>query len=165
MKKYIILSFVVLSALVFTWCNKQETGTDVSENTDINMNTETWGTEDIPVVDDHTTQSAIDWQGTYKWTLPCADCEWIETTITLNQDMTYVENLKYLSSNDEKKLDEEVKWTFVWDTTWTKVTLTWSGEETKSYFVTEWEIQALDAEWNSFTWDIANNYILKKEIN
>jgi hypothetical protein len=36
-----------------------------------------------------TSRTSLDWPGTYTGVLPCADCEGIETTITLSVDLTY----------------------------------------------------------------------------
>ena len=36
--------------------------------------------------DQHNSRNSLDWNGVYKGVLPCADCEGIETVITLLND-------------------------------------------------------------------------------
>src|SRR5690606_42104014 len=62
--------------------------------------------------DMHNAQNALDWGGTYKGTLPCADCIGIETTITLHEDLTYSLSRIYLQK--ENGAFEETC-TFSWD--------------------------------------------------
>lgn len=47
----------------------------------------------------HNAENSLDWAGTYKGVLPCADCQGIETTLTLNKDYTYLLQRKYLGKN------------------------------------------------------------------
>ena len=51
-------------------------------------------------IDMHTSETALDWEGTYTGTLPCADCEGIKVTITLNKDQTFVSKDIYLGKED-----------------------------------------------------------------
>ena len=55
-------------------------------------------TESNPVPDAHTAEMALDWNGTYEGVLPCASCEGIKTTLTLNNDKTYLLNEVYLTN-------------------------------------------------------------------
>jgi len=48
----------------------------------------------------HTTRNSVDWDGTYKGTIPCADCEGIEVNITLNTDETYKISYLYKGKSD-----------------------------------------------------------------
>lgn len=49
-----------------------------------------------PPVDQHTSANSLDWAGVYQGVIPCADCEGIETTLTLAPDRTYELSMKYL---------------------------------------------------------------------
>ncbi len=50
-----------------------------------------------PVVDaTHNSRNSLDWEGTYKGLLPCADCKGIETTVTLNSNGTYTLDQLYI---------------------------------------------------------------------
>eukprot|EP01133_Synstelium_polycarpum_P010467 gene10467-12187_t len=68
----------------------------------------------------HSAQISLDWDGTYKGTVPCADCPGIETIITLNKDQSYSMETKYLEKG--KKVSVE-NGTFNWDKTGSKITL------------------------------------------
>ena len=50
--------------------------------------------------DSHTSEIALDWAGVYEGTLPCADCEGIETEIELKKDKTYTLTQHYLGKSD-----------------------------------------------------------------
>ncbi len=52
----------------------------------------------VPVGD--TTETSVDWNGTYSGTLPCASCPGIETTLVLNGDKTYTMKEVYLEEKD-----------------------------------------------------------------
>ena len=51
-------------------------------------NTET-KTESSNFEDHHTAQNSLDWSGTYYGELPCADCDRIETELTLKDDLQF----------------------------------------------------------------------------
>src|SRR5690606_18798136 len=45
-------------------------------------------------------RNSLDWAGTYRGVLPCADCEGIETVITLAEDGSFREHTRYLGRQD-----------------------------------------------------------------
>jgi hypothetical protein len=49
----------------------------------------------------HTSQNSLDYAGTYKGVTPCADCEGIETELTLKMDSTFVLSQKYLGKGED----------------------------------------------------------------
>ncbi|MBE7630360.1 copper resistance protein NlpE [Tenacibaculum piscium] len=51
------------------------------------------------VIDEHSAEYALDYQGVYKGTLPCADCSGIKATLTLGHDKTFI----YETININKK--------------------------------------------------------------
>ncbi|MFZ4548174.1 MAG: copper resistance protein NlpE, partial [Bacteroidales bacterium] len=67
--------------------------------------------EDTVLNGGHNSFNSLDIEGVYKAVLPCADCEGIETKITLKQEMTFLKQTKYLGK-DEKFYDE--KGTYTW---------------------------------------------------
>jgi uncharacterized lipoprotein NlpE involved in copper resistance len=46
-------------------------------------------------------RNALDWQGVYVGTVPCADCEGIRTRIELRGDGTFTRALTYLGKDDQ----------------------------------------------------------------
>ena len=108
----------------------------------------------------HNSQNALDWQGTYKGVTPCADCEGIETEITLNDDLTYRIKTKYLGKGDGKVLEE--KGSFVWDKTGGSITLQAVKGAPSQYKVGENRLIQLDIEGNIISGALAEKYVLKK---
>lgn len=108
-----------------------------------------------PVSTGDTTQSALDWPGTYKGLLPCADCDGIETALTLNADMTYRLIETY---QGEAGKPASAKGIFVWDKAGQVVTLAEGGK----FKVGEGRVWHLDLEGKVITGDLADAYILTK---
>jgi heat shock protein HslJ len=102
--------------------------------------------------------NALDWDGTYQGILPCADCEGIQTQITLNKDLSYVLETRY-NGKDEKVF--QTKGTFNWGINGSKITL--DNSEKQSYLVGENMLFHLDKNGNRITGDLANKYVLGKE--
>ena len=93
--------------------------------------------------------------------LPCADCEGIETKITLSANGTYEYKASYLGKNDA--LEESYTGPFVWDEKGSEITLVGLGGASRRYKVGEGKIWHLDNEGNVIKGDLAQRYILKKE--
>ncbi|MEQ8907968.1 MAG: copper resistance protein NlpE N-terminal domain-containing protein [Vicingaceae bacterium] len=49
----------------------------------------------------HNSQNSLDWKGTYRGILPCADCIGIQTKLTLNDDSSYQVQSFYLGKSNE----------------------------------------------------------------
>ena len=113
----------------------------------------------VAAVDMHTSQNALDWSGTYKGTLPCADCEGIKTTLTLRSDGRFTRFAKYLGKDRPPEKDEG---TFAWDAEGRKITLTARGASSQMYQVGEDLLFYLDQDGSRITGDLADKYILRK---
>ncbi|MFC3879941.1 copper resistance protein NlpE [Algoriphagus namhaensis] len=116
-------------------------------------------TVNIPLGDN--SQVSLDWNGTYKGTIPCADCEGIETTLTLNTDLTYVLVTNYLGRNDA--LEERNSGSFTWGESGSKITLENTGSGPHQYKVGENRLWHLDMNGEVITGDLADHYILTKQ--
>ena len=112
------------------------------------------------VIDDHNSQNSLDWSGTYKGRIPCADCEGIATEIILNSDMTFVKIIKYLGKNENEVLEETGS--FVCDKTGTIVVLNVSDDSPRRYKVGENKLIQLDIEGKAITGLLAQKYLLTK---
>ena len=110
------------------------------------------------VVDMHNSMNSLDWNGTYQSTLPCADCEGIQTVLKLNDDLTFVKKSKYLGKKDTIFED---KGSFSWSKTGQIITL--NNQNTEHYFVGENRIWKLDENGNKITGDLAQQYIFNKQ--
>ena len=119
-------------------------------------------TIDETMVDSHTSEMSLDWAGVYEGTLPCADCEGIETTIELKDDHTYVANYNYIGKSDgDNKFTNEG--TFTWDILGRTITLQ-SDTQTTQYQVGENQLIMLNADGEVNTGELADFYVLKKKM-
>ncbi len=112
------------------------------------------------VADEHNAKNSLDYLGIYKGTLPCADCEGIETEIILSKDETYVKKTKYLGK-DEKVFEELGD--FTWQEDGNTMSLEGIDTEPTLYFVSENKLIQLDQEGNRIEGNLAKNYELLKQ--
>lgn len=145
MKQFLSIATSCALAIMFTSCQPKPN----SSATDAE-------TQTSPLPDMHTAQNALDWAGTYKGTLPCADCEGITTTLSLYEDKTYHIVRKY--DQEEPGIFEE-KGTFSWNETGNTIQLSKDGSQ---YFVGENTLFHLDGEGNRITGELSDHYMLKK---
>ena len=113
-----------------------------------------------PVPDN--SRQALDWSGTYQGKLPCrssetADCEGIETIITLNDDRTYTLKRKLLGREDTFR---QAQGTFVWDSEGNRITL--RGDENAMYLIGENRLIQLDKTGELINGPQAPRYVLGK---
>ncbi|HLV15074.1 MAG TPA: copper resistance protein NlpE N-terminal domain-containing protein [Xanthomarina sp.] len=142
-----LLSLSAITLLFMTSCisDKKQTETEVD-------------TQNEEVVDMHTSQNSLDWEGTYTGTLPCADCEGIESTVTLNNDLTFSSKVVYLG---EKGVQFDKSGEFKWLDKGSKIQL--SDEDKTMYFVGENTLTLLDKNGKKNTGELAQHYILTKQ--
>ena len=117
---------------------------------------------DQSIIDPYAAQESLDWTGIYEGTLPCADCEGIETEIELNKNYTYVATYTYIGKPDDEKTFS-YKGTFTWDGLGSTITLE-SETETSQYRVAENELILLDAEGDVNVGEASQMYVLKKKM-
>ena len=58
----------------------------------------------------HNSRNSLDWAGTYRGVLPCADCPGIETTVTLRADGTYSATSRYLERDVARTGEGRFSW-------------------------------------------------------
>lgn len=122
--------------------------------------TESVAEQDTYVDTDHNAQNALDWNGTYQGTLPCADCEGIEVTLTLNTDGTYALTEKYLGKeNGEFSSNGNFNWNAAGNT----ISVPSDDGAFAKYFVAENQLFRLDQQGQRITGDLAEKYILSKQ--
>lgn len=144
MKKTFLL-FVLLSSGIFaTSCgNRSQTASD-----------------DIQAMAD-TSRNALDWEGTYYGVLPCADCEGIETVISIFYDNTFVKKTRYLGKNDQVF---EIAGTFTWNELGNIITFdgAHSQHAPGGLLVGEMQLFHLDQDGQRITGELAEYYRLPK---
>jgi copper homeostasis protein (lipoprotein) len=104
--------------------------------------------------DAHTSQNSLDWAGSYKGTLPCADCPGIETVVTLSEDGQFRSQMRYMERSDEIYSESGQ---FTWDDTGNVVIA--GGVH---YQVGENKITLLDQDGNPITSGLQKHYVLSK---
>ncbi|ESU29149.1 copper resistance lipoprotein NlpE [Flavobacterium limnosediminis JC2902] len=114
----------------------------------------------LVVSDGHTSEISLDWDGTYKGIIPCADCPGIETNLTLNKDKTYSLSVLY---QDRDKKPTITKGSFTWDSTGSNIKLDKAGAETQ-YKVKEGSLVMLDREGKEIESALKSHYVLHKVV-
>lgn len=117
------------------------------------------GEENTGLPDMHTSQIALDFWGTYKGVVPCADCEGIETTIELKADETFVVRTVYLGKSEEVFTSSGH---YHWNDDGRSIHLHGVENGPSYYFVGENHLIQLDMNGNRITGDLAEKYVLKK---
>ncbi|MGV0924213.1 copper resistance protein NlpE [Empedobacter tilapiae] len=145
MKKLFVLC--AFTSILFTACEKKIESTPATEN------------KSSQKIDDSTSQSALDWNGTYEGVIPCADCEGIKTELALNQDNTYTLTEEYI----DKNLKVENQGNITWTDDGNSISLKMKDDEYRRYKVGENVLFQLDLEGNEITGSLAQNYQLKKK--
>lgn len=153
MKKYIVM---ITTAAVFACqaCTSNESQKASSQEPD--------SMEDSadPTVYDgaHTSQNAIDWDGTYSGTVPCADCPGIQTTLVINADETFTYTGEYM----DRDLIVEDNGKFMWHDNGSTIHLV--GKEINMKLkVGENRLFMLDQEGNPIEGELADHYTLQKK--
>ncbi len=152
-----IFSSLILG-LVLAACGPASNGSQ-QEGDDASADAQTLQKSNL--VDEHSSRLALDWNGTYKGVLPCADCEGIETAITLYSTGKFKRTQKYLGKDDKLFVEEGE---FEWNDQGSAVTITTEGGSTQRYQVGENILFHLDQEGNRITGDLAEKYQLKKNL-
>lgn len=114
-------------------------------------------------IDEHSAEISLDWQGIYSGVLPCADCEGIETELTLNDDNTYMLISTYLGV--DPVVSDTLSGSFHWHGNNIHLDGIREGERSPNFKVEENRVKHLDMEGNEITGDLASYYILNKEGN
>lgn len=144
MKKYLVPIAIFTAAMTFQSCktnNKAQTS---------------------PVFVGDNSATSLDWAGTYTGTLPCADCEGIFTTLILNADLTYEQTNLYLGKSTDKFRD---KGKFTWNDLGSIVTLEGVLDHPAKFQVAENRLIQLDMQGKPITGDLADKYILEKQVS
>lgn len=105
-------------------------------------------------------KSSIDFIGSYKGVLPCADCEGIETLITLNPDESFSIKQTYLGKED--KPFEEIG-SYEWMEDGNRLMFEDTESNITYYLVTDGKLTMLDSEGNPVEGPNAANYELNKQ--
>ncbi len=122
---------LLISGLFLTSCNKRE-------------HPEEEKTFPRTFIDEHTSRNSLDWDGKYKGILPCADCDGIETVLSLSRDHSYEMSLRYLGKSDSLYMSSG---SFYWNDAGNTITLI-NQLPPNQYFVGENVLIKLDIDGN-----------------
>lgn len=150
--KFLTLAF---SALLIASCNKK------SDDPKIKTTTVTETKTDSTIAIGDNSQNSLDWNGTYKGTIPCADCEGIAMEITLNKDLTFTSKSVYLGKEKNEFNENGI---FSWNKEGSGITTVSENKTTAMYKVGENKLILLNSEGkeNSDS-KMADMYVLNKE--
>lgn len=105
-------------------------------------------------------KKSIDYVGTYKGVLPCADCEGLEVEIAINENETFCIKTKYQGKGEKKYIQ---KGTFTWNKKGNIIILDDIKNAPNQYFVAKNTITQLDMSGNKIDGSLADEYILSKQ--
>ena len=108
----------------------------------------------------HNAKNSLDYIGTYKGILPCADCEGLETEIIINENATFCLKTKYQGKGD--KVFEQ-KGTFAWNKAGNTIVFTEIKNAPNQYFVGENKLTQLDNSGKKITGSLSTAYVLSKQ--
>lgn len=150
MKKISLLFFSV-SFFVISCQKKENSSSETSAEDSTSL-----------VIDHHTSQLSLDYLGVYKGTLPCADCEGIETTLTLLDETNYELETTYKGKSKTPFVN---KGTYSWHESGNKIKLDGikEGEGSNRYQVIENGLIQLDLDGNRITGELGRKYLLQKQ--
>jgi len=146
-------NFIIFGLLVvmFTSCKNNSNTSEQNQN----ETEKTEAQKKLPTADN--SQNALDWDGTYKGVLPCADCMGIETQINLSKNLSYTKTQKYLGKSDSIYSSQGE---FKWNDAGSKIHL--DTNKKNSYQVGENKLFALDQNGDRITGSLEDQYILNK---
>lgn len=116
--------------------------------------------ESNSVPDMHTAEDSLSWAGEYEGLLPCADCEGIQTKLTLTHDKTYTLEEHYVK-NGEQLHPTKIDGKFAFDEKQTSLIRLDENAEQRAFFVGENFVEARDKETGEKL-SQKLNYTLKK---
>lgn len=110
---------------------------------------------------EHNSRSALDYEGTYQGTVPCADCSGIKTIVSLFKDSTFIRTVEYLGKEDEPMLQDG---NYTWNDEGSAIILKTGNVDTQMYQVGENILFHLDPDGNRITGNLVEHYQLSKTI-
>ena len=155
-------SLIVFVVFLLSACNNAgDKSTDTSTDTAAAMKLMTDTNAITTAIDStHNAQNSLDWNGTYKGVLPCADCAGIETEITLYKDQTYTIKRKYQGKKGSVFSDRKVPFTWI---DGSMIRLDGEIDGPSMYLVGENKITQLDMSGKLIKGSSKEKYVLKKQ--
>lgn len=153
MKKIILISMGI-AMMLLVGCNSSKK----ADNQEADAQTE----QTEVVADDHSAKNSLDYYGVYEGITPCADCEGIKVTVTLNKDNTYAIKSVY-QKNGEEIAPSEHSGNFTWNETGFIITLEGATDVPNRFFVGEGSLTIVDEDGHQISAELAEHYILSQK--
>ena len=161
----IFLSLGLILVLLILSCNSSNEQKDEQRNNTATV-TKTEDSLKLEAVKDslkndslHYAQNTLDWEGKYKGVLPCADCQGIETTISLDTNKTFKATFKYLGKDKSTGYNSSGKMSWL-DSS--RIGLDDGSGNVTKYFVGKNQLIQLDVDGQRIQGDLSNMFILTK---
>jgi heat shock protein HslJ len=106
----------------------------------------------------HNSENSLDWAGTYRGTIPCEDCDGIETTISLSREKTYTRSMIFIGKSTEP-ISETGSFSFTEDG---NAVVLEAAEGSRMYKLGENALIHLDNDGNVITGELSEAYRLEK---
>lgn len=112
---------------------------------------------------EHNAQNSLDWAGTYTGYLPCADCQFIETELKLNEDQSFTLIRVYSGKEDEQPI--EINGLFSIKKNIVQLAAFAKSPFPTMYKIEENQIRQLDMKGNKIQGALSEQYVLTKNGN
>ena len=159
--KYFKISLVLACTFLFA-CN----GGEADQSNDANREDSLIIESDDGITDEPYQEESLPAEvvGVYKGTLPCADCEGIDVTISINEDGSYEKSDQYITNQEVDQTLFKDKGMIDWNPEDSIVSLISTVEASKvKYKMGKNLLKALNIDGNEVTGTLAEKYILTKE--
>jgi heat shock protein HslJ len=115
--------------------------------------------------DSHNSAHTLDWNGTYKSTVPDANYSGTVTEITLDTARKYIIKKTYLEKGVQAVKGTEENGNFSWNKAGNTITLLGIKNQPNEYFVGENRLWELDKDGNKIKGNDADKYIFNKQMS
>lgn len=152
---WVLVLFCLLS------CKDEKEASEIIEyspETDLEVTSE----KTPAVIDAHTSENSLDWEGAYSGVLPCKDCDGIDTRITLRKNQTYQLRLRYLGIPEKESQDFISEGEFSWEDNGSNILLKGEQAEFQKFKVGELFLLPLDINGYQIKGVPGNNFKLLK---
>ncbi len=119
-------------------------------------------TTEPAMIDGHSSRDSVDWPGSYHGITPCADCDGIETTVSLAAEGNFERSRAYLGKSQPPFVDAG---RFGWDDAGRVITLEAEGDTAQQYQVGENILFHLDQSGQRIEGELAPMYLLDKVVS
>jgi uncharacterized lipoprotein NlpE involved in copper resistance len=110
---------------------------------------------------DNNSRNAIDYEGLYSGTIPCADCEGSFTELIIKPNNQFSISTRYLGTGNDEVFSKSGNYRWI---DGNRIELIGIESEPNKYFIGENQVWQLDMEGDRITGDLESKYILKKKI-